>query len=107
MGNYYIVNRYTSFEIWKAEGEGPDAVSFLVKYELPFHKNIKLLRAKFWDRKAEALIIIVATQCEAATWIFTESEGLLKHSTITNCYDLMEFTDEPNSLITLREGYQL
>lgn len=52
-------------------------------------------------------MIIVVTNYEAITWIFTESEGLLKHSTISNIYDAVEFIKDSSSLVTLREGYKL
>lgn len=79
----------------------------MVKYDLPFHKTIKQLKAKFWDKHREAILLVVVTDFEAVTWIFTESEGLLKHSTITNSYNLIEFIDHSESLLTLREGYKL
>ena len=79
----------------------------MVQYDLPFHKTIKQLKAKFWDKHREAILLVVVTDFEAVTWIFTESEGLLKHSTITNSYNLIEFIDHCESLLTLREGYKL
>lgn len=107
VGNYLIVNKYNSFEIWKSVDDHSKQGEFLVKYEFPFHKSIKKICAKFWEKKSDAVLIIVVTNYEAVTWIFTESEGLLKHSTISNVYDAIEFIEDSSSLITLREGFKL
>jgi len=102
MKNYLLINKQTSFELWKIKESQNNEMEFLVSYQFPAQKFIKDI--KISKRLTDKTHLIVASsEIDTIGWKFDEDNGLVKLFTIKNSYEFIEFIPGQNVFIGLRD----